>query len=84
MELQPEVFLRVPLMEQYFNFLRVSARELVSFHHDRHEVNIARAMSPRKVDLRVTAQTSGSAMMDHSFLALVCLQGFAAFYEGVI
>ena len=75
MELQPEVFLRVPLMEQYFNFLRVSARELV---------NIARAMSPRKVDLRVTAETSGSAMMDHSFLALVCLQGFAAFYEGVI
>ena len=30
MELHPEVFLRVPLMEQYFNFLRVSG--LVSFH----------------------------------------------------
>ena len=36
MELQPEVFLRVPLMEQYFNFLRVSG----SFFSSHHQVKV--------------------------------------------
>ena len=36
MELQPEVFLRVPLMEQYFNFLRVSG----SFFSPHHKVKV--------------------------------------------
>ena len=36
MELQPEVFLRVPLMEQYFNFLRVSG----SFFSPHHQVKV--------------------------------------------